>query len=315
MDDLSNERTLGGAGAKDASSQSSQPRSRRTLAMVIVFLILGGCVTVAVVAARAQSKKRQRRRELTLDCGDGVTMALLLIPAGKFVMGSPHSEAKRDTDEGPRHGANITKPFYIGKYEVTQGQYERIMGKNPSKFKGSDNPVEQVSWNDATEFCRKLSKRTKRSVRLPTEAEWEYACRAGTVTTFHYGDSLGSLQANFDGGKPYGGATSGVYRERTTSVGEFGANAWGLHDMHGNLKEWCADGYNKGYYANSPGQDPGGPPRARSRVLRGGGWSDGADACRSAARGRNKPTGRSSAGGFRVVVETEDGTTGTKIEE
>jgi len=243
----------------------------------------------------------------TLDCGGGVTMDLVLIPAGEFMMGSPASEAQRGSDEGPQHRVRITQAFYMGKCEVTQSQYERVMGTNPSRFKGADNPVETVSWNDATEFCRKLSQRAGKQVRLPTEAEWEYACRAGTTTPFHYGNSLGSSQANFNGNRPYGGAAKGTCSKKTTSVGSFAANAWGLHDMHGNLMEWCADWYDKGYYGKNPGQDPTGPASGDSRVYRGGSWFVHGHLCRSADRYRGGPTNHSGNIGFRVVALASPG--------
>jgi len=264
----------------------------------------------------AETKKRLGpAKTMTLDLGGGVRMELVLIPAGEFMMGSSDcaaevarksryrgAKAEWFTREHPRHRVRITQPFYMGKYEVTQAQYERIMGKNPSKSEGSDLPVEQVSWNDATEFCRKLSQRTGKKMRLPTEAEWEYACRAGSTRAFHFGGSLSSRQANFDGAHPYGTAAKGVYRKKTTSVASFPANAWGLHDMHGNLWEWCSDWYDKGYYAKSPGQDPSGPTSGSSRVARGGSWHNNGWLCRSAFRAWNVPSHRDRSCGFRVAV-------------
>ena len=237
-----------------------------------------------------------------LDCGGGVMMDLVLIPAGEFTMGSRANEADRNSHEGPQHRVRITKPSYMGKHEVTQAQYERIVGKNPSHFGGASNPVESVSWTDATEFCRKLSQRTGTTVRLPTEAEWEYACRAGTTTAFHYGNSLGTDQANFDGNYPYGGAAKGKYWQKTTPVGSFRPNAWGLYDMHGNVCEWCSDWFDEGYYAKSPGTDPQGPGTGKYRVLRGGSWIDDGHYCRSAFRSGYPATDRIRYYGFRVVV-------------
>ena len=189
-----------------------------------------------------------------------------------------------------QHEVSITKPFYLGVYVVTQAEYEKVMGNNPSWFSakgdGKDKvkdmdtgqfPVEKVSWDDAVAFCKKLSelpeeKKAGRVYRLPTEAEWEYACRAGTKTAFHYGDSLSSKQANFNGNFPYGGADKGPYLGRTAKVGSYAANAFGLYDMHGNVWEWCQDWYDENYYKNSPKEDPPGPAQGLHRVVRGGGW-------------------------------------------
>ena len=251
----------------------------------------------------AEAKKRLGpAKTMTLNLG-GVTMELVLIPAGEFMMGSPASEAKRQKDE-TQHRVRITKPFYMGKYEVTQAQHQAVMGANPSKFKGASNPVEMVSWNNATEFCRKLSQRTGQQVRLPTEAEWEYACRAGTTTPFHYGNSLSSTQANFNGRYPYGGAAKGDYRGKTMPVGSFQPNAWSLYDMHGNVWEWCAD-----WYENYGGAatDPTGPANGGYRVLRGGGWNNNGYSCRSASRYWNDPSNRNLNYGFRVVVPPSPG--------
>src|SRR5439155_4637596 len=181
-----------------------------------------------------------------------IGMKLTLIPAGKFLMGSAADEAERDADEW-QHEVTITKPFYMGVHEVTQGEYERVMGKNVAFFNAKnggspEHPVEQVLWPEAADFCKKLSelpeeKKAGRMYRLPTEAEWEYACRAGTRTVFHFGDSLSSTQANFNGRYGYGGAEAGPYLHKTAKVGSYQPNAFGLHDMHGNVAEWCWDWY------------------------------------------------------------------------
>ncbi len=250
--------------------------------------------------------------KLTLDLGGGVTMEFVLIPAGEFMMGSAQSpeEVARQgggkpewfENEHPRHRVRISKPFYMGKYEVTQAQWEAVMGAHPSQFKGDNRPVEQVSWDDCREFCQKLSRKTGHSIRLPSEAEWEYACRAGTTTAFTYGDSLSSSQANFDGNDPYGGATKGVYRKETTSVGSFASNDFGLYDMHGNVWEWCNDWYDT--YPSGAQVDPAGPSSGSGRVLRGGSWYNNADFCRSAIHFRSPPVNRDRSGGFRVAAGT-----------
>ena len=214
---------------------------------------------------------------------------LVLIPAGEFMMGSRDSDADPREDEMPRHRVRITKPFYIGMYEVTQTEYERVFpgrksffswpdGEGKNQVEGMDTsnfPAELVKWVDAVEFCRKLSavpeeRNAGRMYRLPTEAEWEYACRAGTETAFHFGNSLDSHQANFLGTFPFGDAEKGPLRNRTTAAGSFKPNAFGLNDMHGNVWEWCSDWYGRYYYQNSPVDDPQGPASGTRKVIRGG---------------------------------------------
>jgi formylglycine-generating enzyme required for sulfatase activity len=207
----------------------------------------------------------------------GIEMAF--IPAGEFLMGAPGWER-----EGPQHRVRITHPFYMGKYEVTQGQWQAVMGSNPSNFKGDDRlPVEMVSWNDCQEFLGKLNALPPGGgFRLPTEAEWEYACRAGTSTHFCFGDTISTDQANYAGKCVFVGGRKGVDRGRTTPVGSFPPNPWGLYDMHGNVWEWCEDRY--GPYEAGPAADPQGPPNGELRVLRGGAWNDNPADLRSARR-------------------------------
>jgi len=254
--------------------------------------------------------------ETVLDLGNNVKMRLVLIPAGKFMMGSPATEVGRGGDEGPQHEVTISKPFYMGVLEVTQEQYEAVMGVNPSSFKGAKNPVENVSWDDAVEFCKKLSARTGKTVRLPTEAQWEYACRAGTITAFHTGDALKPGQANADFTQPSNpgvldrimawlGMSSAKKTLQTTPAGSFSPNGLGLYDMHGNIWEWCSDWYGEDYYANSPKTDPQGPDSGSARVLRGGGWYFIPRHCRSAFRLGDSPDLRNLLIGFRVAVDSE----------
>jgi formylglycine-generating enzyme required for sulfatase activity len=255
-------------------------------------------------------------REVTNSIG----MRLVRIPAGKFLMGSPARENQRDAGEGPQHEVEITKPFYLGVYEVTQEQFQKVMGFNPSHFsaggggkdkvRGLDTgklPVENVTWDEAMRFCIQLSqrpeeKRAGRVYGLPHEAEWEYACRAGAASyqAFHFGNALSSRQANFNGDQPYGGAEKGDYRRRTATVGSYPPNAWGLHDMHGNVWEWCADWYDKDFYKRSPRRDPTGPPRGSQHVLRGGGWDGFGSWCRSAYRLSRLPGEKFLSFGFRA---------------
>jgi formylglycine-generating enzyme required for sulfatase activity len=233
---------------------------------------------------------------------------MVLIPVGTFMMGSPDSEAGRVIAEGPQHQVSV-QSFYLGKYEVTQAQYKAVMGTNPSNFKGNNLPVENVSWDDATEFCRRLSQMTGKEYRLPSEAEWEYACRAGTTTPFAFGSSLSSDQANFDGNYPYdssypyGGAAKGVYRDKTTPVGSFAPNNFGLYDMHGNVWEWCQDYWHENYNeAPTDGSAWLSGGEQQYRVIRGGSWGRYGVVLRSAYRDGGIPTDGSNYTGFRVVA-------------
>jgi uncharacterized protein (TIGR02996 family) len=252
---------------------------------------------------------------------NSIGMELVLIPPGQFVMGSPPDEEGRRDDETQREVAS-TRPFYLGAFPVTQEEYQNVTGTSPSYFstggdgagsvKGLDTrrfPVEQVSWDDAVAFCKKLSAmpaetRSGRKYRLPTEAEWEYSCRGGARSSepFHFGASLSSTQANFNGNYPYGAAHKGPYLARTSEVGSYKPNAFGLYDLHGNVWEWCSDWYEPGYYATSPAKDPSGPPRGSGRVLRGGNWYNPGQYCRSAIRDRYAPAYRNDHLGFRVAL-------------
>jgi len=246
---------------------------------------------------------------------------LVLTPPGSFMMGSTEADVQRAfeqaqhdfgnnaklewfTPEKPQHEVRIREGFYMGRYEVTQAQWQAVMGNNPSHFKGDNLPVETVSWNDAQAFIEKLNQLNDGYIyRLPSEAEWEYACRAGTTTEFAFGNSLSSDQANFDGRYPYGGAAKGVYREKTTPVGSFQPNAFGLYDMHGNVWEWCEDVY----HSNYDGAPTDGSARLSGgdsslRVLRGGSWYSFAFNLRSAIRVRITPGLRDVAYGFRLVA-------------
>jgi formylglycine-generating enzyme required for sulfatase activity len=301
----------------------------------------------------------------TLDLGNGVNLDLVLIPAGKFVMGTPEPKEdaftgqmilvlagaaafalvviivirsihkhrrpqfslrwllvfvimvgfamlggfrwravakawtkyeaaqSHDSDEWPAHEVTLTRPFYIGKFEVTQAQYQQVMGTNPSQFKGADLPVDTVSWGDATEFGKKVSENNGQAVRLPTEAEWEYACRAGTCTSYSSGDEDTDL-----GRAAWYTANS---MNTTHPVGQKDPNAWDVFDMHGNVWEWCRDWHE--YYKPKATVDPQGPPEGEARVVRGGSWNHSSKYCRSAYHRRAYPFDRGSIIGFRVVVE------------
>ena len=241
-------------------------------------------------------------RSVDIDLGDGVTMQLVYIPPGEFMIGSPANEMRRLADENPQHPVSITRGFYMGVHEVTQEQYEAVAGRNPAQSKGAQNPVECISWEQASEFCETLSARLGMSFRLPTEAEWEYACRAGTTTPFSFGETISTDQANYDGDYTYGSGQKGAHLKKSVAVGGFPPNAFGLYDMHGNVWEWCRDWHEKDYYATSPQKDPEGPGRARYRVLRGGCWGSPPWLCRSAARGGIFPKFMASNVGFRVAA-------------
>ena len=194
----------------------------------------------------------------------------------------------------------------MGSTEVTQAQWNKVIGNNPSSFKGDELPVYQIRPYEAVWFCKRLSempeeKKAGRKYRLPTEAEWEYACRAGTMTPFNFGSQLNGRQANSDGTRPYGTDTKGPNLEKTSPVGTYPANAWGLYDMHGNVWEWCSDWY--GEYPSGSVTDPSGPARGWQRVYRGGDWRVDAVNCRSADRGCD-PSIRSRFIGFRVVMSS-----------
>ena len=258
---------------------------------------------------RAWARHLGRKVVEEVDLGGGVTMEFVLIPPGKFQMGSPKNEKDRSDDE-EQHEVEITRAFYLGKYEVTQEQYEKSadgLGKERVKDVGTGRfPVEGVSWEEAVSFCRKLTDRDqKRRFRLPSEAEWEYACRAGTETPFHFGLSLNGDEANCNGNKPYGTDEKGPYLGRTRLVGSYAANAFGLCDMHGNVWEWCQD-----YYGPYKGLELKDPLRTEkvdeiARVLRGGSWGRDARNCRAANRRRLAPGLRNNYYGFRVAFRLD----------
>ena len=246
-----------------------------------------------------------RLKELAIDLGGGVKLEMVLIPAGEFLMGSPDSDNNARSNEKPQHRVRITKPFCVGKYLVTQEQWEAVMGNNPSLgVKGPKNPVETVTWNDCQKFLEKLNTKigTQRGkFVLPTEAQWEYACRAGSTAHYCFGDDEARLGE-------YAWYSDNSGRE-THPVGEKKPNAWGLYDIHGNVWEWCQDWYDGGYYAKSPADDPTGPAAGSiadhvgpNRVIRGGSRHlDGGD-CRSASRINGAPWQPASFLGLRVSL-------------
>jgi uncharacterized protein (TIGR02996 family) len=220
-------------------------------------------------------------------------------PPGTFLMGSPPNEKGRSNHER-QHRVTLTRGFWLGVTPVTQAQWQAVTGSNPSHFPGADRPVEQVSWGVCRRYCQELAGRDGRRYRLPTEAEWEYACRAGTTTPFHFGVTLGTDQANYNGNLTYGKGKKGVYPQETVPVGSFPANAWGLYDMHGNVWEWCQDWY--GLYPQDSVKDPQGSKTGLHRVLRGGSWNVRPGSCRSARRNGGLAGSRLSNIGCRVVL-------------
>ncbi|MGV0027516.1 formylglycine-generating enzyme family protein [Phormidesmis priestleyi] len=242
---------------------------------------------------------------------ENISLETIALPGGNFWMGSPDTEAERDMNESPHHKV-VVAPCALGKFLVTQIQWRvvaalpkinRSLSLYPSNFEGDNRPVEQVSWYDVIEFCDRLSAHTGHLYRLPSEAEWEYACRAGTTTPFYFGDTLTSDQANYDGNYTYGNGLSGAYRQETTPIETFQTpNAFGLYDMHGNVWEWCADHWHENY-ENAPvnGQAWQDEDSGTYRILRGGAWYCLPGLCRSAQRHWNQPDTGGSGIGFRVA--------------
>ncbi|NEQ70975.1 MAG: formylglycine-generating enzyme family protein [Symploca sp. SIO2D2] len=249
----------------------------------------------------------------TEDLGQGVNLEMVVIPAGSFWMGSPDTEESRHKNESPRHKVTVAS-FCFGKYPVTQAQWQAVaalpqvnrqLKPNPSRFKGKELPVENVPWYSTIEFCARLSQKTGREYRLPSEAEWEYACRAGTYTPFHLGETISPELANYNANYTYGSGSQGKYRKQTTPVGRFKvANTFGLYDMHGNVWEWCADHWH-GNYKGAPIDGSVWLSKneydSQKRILRGGSWLINPRSCRSADRIRYELGVRNDFIGFRVA--------------
>ncbi len=265
--------------------------------------------------ARIVIQRFQRQAKYFVeDLGNGVKLDMVLVPGGSFMMGSPQTEEGHQEAESPQHQVTI-RPFCMGKYPITQAQWKVVaawpqvnqeLDPDPSRFKGANRPVERVSWYDAVEFCVRLTRKTKREYRLPSEAEWEYACRAGTTTLFHFGETITTDLANYNGNDTYSTGSKGVYRQETTPVGSFSvANAFGLYDMHGNVWEWCADYWHDNYEGapkdGSAWLDDNDNYSQKNRVLRGGSWNNNPDYCRSAYRNRSDAGYSFSLLGVRVV--------------
>ena len=275
--------------------------------------------TLKVVITKRQHQNQFFDEMLT----ESLSLRLMQIPAGSFLMGSPPDERDRSDSESPQHQVQV-ETFFLGKYPTTQAQWrfvaalsqvDRPLEADPSSFKGDDRPIETVSWHDATEFCARLSQHTGRSYRLPTEAEWEYACRAGTTTPFHFGETIATELANYRGidnessgwSGSYGRGEKGEYREKTTPVDQLGiANNFGLCDMHGNVWEWCEDHWHDNYEGAPADGSAWLVPRSEGQVvpphvLRGGSWDYYPRICRSATRRYVGAGLRHDCFGFRVV--------------
>ncbi len=304
--------------------------------------------------APAQQTKPQNAGDDAREITNSIGMKLRLIPSGVFMMGSPGSEKNREGDEGPQHRVRITEPFYMGVHEVTVGQFRRFVAdtgyktdgekdgtggwgfdgntfsqkpeynwRDPGLRQTDEHPVVNVSWNDAVAFCEWLSHKEGNTYRLPTEAQWEYACRSGTTTPYHHGDDdkelvqMGNVADST--AKEWSPAWEAIDARDgfvfTAPVGRFRPNAFGLHDMIGNVCEWCDDWYAEGYYAASPEDDPGGPAQGSIRVNRGSSWFGLARFCRSADRDGSSPHARVYVLGFRVTraASAETPLTGTPI--
>ncbi len=314
---------------------------------LLALTALTGLVLVAAAREEGKAPSREKGPKPGEEIKNSLGMRFAWIPSGKYLMGSPESEPGREKQEG-QHEVVLSRGFFLGVHEVTVGQFKRFAReekyqtdaerdgkgawgldesgkfvmdkkhtwKNPGFAQTDDHPVVNVSWNDATAFCRWLSKKEKKAYRLPTEAEWEYACRAGTKTAYHFGDDPEGLAKA-------GNVADATAREKfeawklgikakdghafTAPVGKFGANAWGLHDMHGNAWEWCSDWYDSKTYTKEARTDPTGPDSGKARVQRGGGWSSAAHRCRSAARvGRDPVSYRGCYLGFRVALASAE---------
>ena len=255
------------------------------------------------------------------------SLTMLWMPPGRFWMGSPEEEPERRSNEGPQHLLQL-QGFFLAQTPITQAQWRQVaqwrptkgegawnqkLNPNPSNFEGDQRPVEQVSWEDAMEFCRRLSQRTGRRYTLPSEAQWEYACRAGTTTPFHCGSTISTKLANYNGNEVYGDGARGDFRQQTTDVASFPANPWGLHDMHGNVREWCADHWHDNYkraledgraWINEEAKEN--KNTSNVRLLRGGSWGINPRGCRSAYRFLYLPGFRYFLIGFRVCCLPQD---------
>jgi formylglycine-generating enzyme required for sulfatase activity len=288
----------------------------KTLATLALILCFASSATALLAWNHAQDKVKQpdkpaakadKQKDPPKEFTNSIGMKFVWINPGNFLMGTPKDEERGEQlHDETQHKVTLTKGFYMGLYPVTQEEWQEVMGNNPSKFKGEKNlPVDTVSWDDCQEFIKKLKgkEKDKKPYRLPTEAEREYSCRAGTTTPFNFGDSISSDQANYDANHTYSKGKQGVYREKTTPVGTFAPNAWGLYDMHGNVLQWCQD-----WVADYPKMDvvdPTGPETGELRAVRSGSWYGAPQYVRSAFRFAIEPSNRHDRAGFRICFTPE----------
>jgi formylglycine-generating enzyme required for sulfatase activity len=278
-----------------------------------------GTYTLTYSVADAAGNTATANRTVTVvgnrsvDLNSTVAMDMLWVPSGTFTMGSPTTEAGRQADREDEHNVSLTQGFYLGKYEVTQAQYEAVTGTNPSEFNATGNgnrPVEKVNWTEAVTFCTQLTSQEHAAGRLPsgwayvlpTESQWEYACRAGTTTAYSWGATIASSNANYNWD---GGANDGSDFKQTRDVGQYAANPLGFFDMHGNVWEWTADWYQAAYPTGNPVVNPTGPASGSNRVKRGGSWINDGATLRSAKRNDFTPSYRYSGMGFRVGFQQQ----------
>jgi len=253
-------------------------------------------VATATAGAAAGGQTQIQLPSIAVELGHSVTLEMLQIPAGEFMMGSAASDGNARSDEKPRHQVRITRPFYLGKYLVTQEQWQEVMENNPSIVRGPKNPVDNVSWEECRQFCHKLNAapHPEGKFQLPTEAQWEYACRAGSSTSYCFGNEVSELSV-------YAWYCQNS-QLRSHPVGTKRPNAWGLYDMHGNVCQWCQDCYGRDYYAHSPTDDPAGPATGSERAFRAGGWDSPARICRSAYRSDGDPGSHNYLLGLRIAL-------------
>jgi eukaryotic-like serine/threonine-protein kinase len=298
----------------NTNTASSEPAPAPATPTVFGLPLKSFAFDVVTLDAKGAAANRAKKEAqfFSEDLGAGVMLDMVKIPGGTFLMGSPDSEKERFGEEGPQHNVEV-QPFYMGKFEITQAQWqavaalpkiERDLNPNPSNFEGVTRPVQKISFADAKEFCARLAKKTGRAYRLPSEAEWEYACRAGTTTPYGLGENINAEVANYDGREPYAGGPRGEYRKQTTIAGSFGvANAFGIFDMHGNMWEWVLDPWHNDYKGaprdGSVWEDGG---ERGLGIVRGGSWNRNANNCRSAYRLKISPSDSHDVIGFRIIV-------------
>jgi len=271
-------------------------------------------ITVNSRGEKSNTRRGNARQKIET-LGNDVNLEMVYIPEGSFIMGASDAEKGSRISEHLQHEVKVPA-FFMAKYPITQAQWRRItslpkikrnLEPDPSNFKGDNHPVEQISWYDAVEFCDRLSKYTRVEYRLPSEAEWEYACRAGTTTPFYFGETITGELANYNASAVFAEESEGEYRQITTEVGQFKPNSFGLYDMHGNLWEWCLDSWHDNYeeapFDNSPGLKKLNANDNHSQVLRGGSWNNNPENCRSAYRNNNNRDNDNNNNGFRLVCD------------